>query len=487
MSDPRWPQQPNVFPQPGAPQAPAGAPAQSAPQPFAATQAMDLSQGQFQALTPGAQPPQQGPWSAQPAQQGAPFAQPAQPAWGQPPQQPAWGQPPQQPPWAQPPQQPPWAQPQQPAWGQPSTAYAAPPARPASANGASALGMLAAAALVLVGVGAKVALRTGGRSIARTTSSSPQRPLLPIGARAARAATPDELLQDKLSPYVEHCLNLFSREVNRAEGRYFEWVDRRKGPTGRERIVYGMPDVARDPAQCQRAVASAASMAPSAPDLEAAGARFAEATAALVPIIRQVHAYYVDPTVYRGDNMARGVLLHPQLVSALEGYTAAHRDLSDTVSRYQDQATDGFLNRVRNDPGRVVDYNLKNDQRMARHLARSIRAWQVDRRGVLSGIDAAQFAPAVTEYQLGVASLSGASTQNPSQALAVRGLPLYQARSAAYARQLQGLSQRLQSGQTFTRPELRLIGLRLGWTLQGSPDAAIRAYEELVQSYNSLR
>ncbi|MFO0648359.1 MAG: DUF3829 domain-containing protein [Polyangiales bacterium] len=352
--------------------------------------------------------------------------------------------------------------------------------------------MAGAGLLVVLGVGAKVALRAGGRSITRnvTTSSttgSTIRPIMPLGTQhRAHATTPDEQLQDKIDPYVEHCLNRFSRQVFDAENRYYDWVDRRKGPTGRERVVYGIYDVNGDPGECSRAVTSAATLTPSVPALEAAGPRFSATLATVVPLIHQAHNYYANPALYRGDNMAQGALLHPQLVAALAAFTDAQRALSEAVSASQDTATESFLARVRTDPNMVVEYHLKNDQRMARHLARALRGWDV-RNGQVTGIDATTFVPAVNEYAIGVNSLATVSLQNPQQAAAVRGLPLYQARSATYLRQLQGLSMRIQSGDRFTRSELNVMRMRMGWTVQGSPDAANRAYNELVQSYNALR
>jgi Protein of unknown function (DUF3829) len=548
MSNPKWPQQPNMPPQPAAPAQnapPAFASTQAMDFAPGQLQAMLSQQGAPIGQPPQnpafGQPPQnptfgqpsqpawgqapQNPAFGAPSQQGSPFGQPpanpafgqpSQPAWGQAPQNPAFGAPsqqgapygqpqgpaygqpqnpafgqPAQPAWGQP-SQPAWGQPSQPAWGQAPSGYAAPPAKPASAG--AALSMLGAGLLLVGAVGAKVALRSGGRALTRsvtsstsTTSSSTIR-MNTLGTTTTRnhVATPDEQLQDKIDPYVERCLNRFSRQVFDAENRYFDWVDRRKGPTGRERVVYGIYDVNGDPADCASAVTTAATTMPSVPALEAAGPRFSQALAAVVPLIHQTHTYYANVATYRGDGMAQGVLLHPQLVAAFSAFSDAQRGLSEAVSASQDQATEAFLARVRNDPNLVVEYHLKNDQRMARHLARALRTWEL-RGGQVTGIDAATFVPAVNEYAIGVNNLSTASLQNPRQASAVGGLPLYQARAAAYLRQLQGLSMRIQSGDRFTRPELRLMSLRMGWTVQGSPDAANRAYNELVQSYNALR
>ncbi len=185
--------------------------------------------------------------------------------------------------------------------------------------------------------------------------------------------------------------------------------------------------------------------------------------------------------------MAQGSLLHPQLMLAFERFSTAQQAMSEAVSASQDQATEAFLTRARTDPSLVVEYNLRNNQRSARHLSRSLRGWTIDRNGVLQGIDAASFAASVNSYQAGVAALANAMAQNPSQSNAVRGLPLYQARSAAYLVHLQRLSVRLQNSEPFTAFDRRTLRTRTAWVVQGSPDAVNHAYNDVVQAYNLLR
>lgn len=519
MSNPKWPQQPPYPPQgdPGAPQNPFGAPPsqQGGAPPIQATQAMDFSQmplpgapgappqqpwgappaASQQGSPFGAPPPQQQPWGPPPStsQQGSPFgAPPPQQPWGAPPSQQGFGAPPSQQGFGAPPSQPWGAAPQQNAYGAPPAYAPAPTPRP-STGGTAVFGLLAAGVLALGGVCAVGVARFRKKATRAVTSSvvpPPTTGLVPIPGRTTGARGPqypDEQLQAKLDPYVEHCLNRFSRQVFDAENRYLDWVDRRKGPTGRERIVYGIYNVNGDPGECSRAVSGAVATQPSLPGVESAGLRYAGALNAVVPLIRQAHAYYSNPVTYRGDQMAQGRLLHPQLLAAFEQFSAAQRALSDEVGQNQDRATEALLARIQSDPNQVVEYHLKNDQRMARQLIRLTRGWDVNRRGELSGIDAAALAPAIDQYRVGLDNLRAAAVANPRQSSRIAGLSLYQLRGTSYLTQLQRLSTRLQTGERFTRTDLRLMGMRLGRAVQGSPEAVNNAYNELVQSYNALR
>ena len=530
MSNPKWPQQPPYPQDPNAPQQPFGSAPQQAGQPFASTQAMEMPPGGFPGMpgapgvpAPGTPPPQQ-PWGAPPQpggfgqppqQQGGAFGAPSQQGgFGQPPQQGGYGapggfgQPSQQGGYGAPPQGGAFGAPsQQGGYGQPAGSFGQtsspwgaapqggnfglPPAPAPSTGGKSILGIIGLGVLVAMGVcvkiGVKSAARSGVRSLTSNTSPSNTLPGLPTTTRPTRALLPDEQIQAKLDPYVDHCLNRFARQVFDAEGRYLQWVNRATGPTGRERIVYGIYNVSGEVTECSGAVARAAPMQPSMPVIEAAALRFSAALNVVVPLVRQANAYYGNRMTYQGDGMAQGRLLHPQLIAAFDNFTAAHRALSDELGRQQDAATEAFLARVRNDPNQVVEFHLKNDQLMARRIIRLTRGWHVSNRGDLTGIDLNELAPQVQQYEQGLNALQGAAITNPRQSARVVGLTSYQASCRTYLMQLQRLVLRLQNGDRFNRTELRMISMRFGESVMGSPEAVSRAYNNSVQAYNRLR
>jgi len=436
---------------PSAPQAPQGN-AFGMPGPFSAPQA-----------------PQGNAFGAQQGVQGVPWAQAATP-WGASPQ----GGPPYSPP------------------------LGATPTSAKTSVGKTILGVMGAGLIVALGVcvkvGVRAALRRGGQAV-HTGSSRPSAtsstglPGLPASTtpRAPRVLPPDEQIQAKLDPYVDHCLNRFSRQVFDAEGRYLQWVDRARGPTGRERIVHGIYTVHGETSECATAVTRAAAMQPSMPAIESAATRFSTALHTVVPLIRQAHAYYSNRLTYQGDGMAQGRLLHPRLIAAFDDFTAAHQAFSDELLHQQDLATEAFLARARNDPDLVVEYHLKNDQLMARRIIRLTRNWRIARNGQLLGIDGNALAPQVTQYAQGLDALQRATLANPQQASRIVGLPNYQANCRVYLAQLQRLVARLQHNERFNDSELRMVAMRLGHTVPGSPEAVSHAYNNAVNAYNRLR
>src|SRR5216683_1660780 len=59
---------------------------------------------------------------------------------------------------------------------------------------------------------------------------------------AGQKSDEDQALGEKLNGYIRDCLNRYSKSVHSAEERYFSWADSKKGPTGKERNVYGVYD-----------------------------------------------------------------------------------------------------------------------------------------------------------------------------------------------------------------------------------------------------
>jgi hypothetical protein len=105
--------------------------------------------------------------------------------------------------------------------------------------------------------------------------------------------------------------------------RYASWVDLNKGPTGRERIIYGLYSV--NPSSIAGAVAAvrkAAGEAPAIPALDAAALELGAALEALVPIVNEAEGYY-ERQDYKQDKMAEGRALHARLMPAFRTTLAA--------------------------------------------------------------------------------------------------------------------------------------------------------------------
>ncbi len=92
--------------------------------------------------------------------------------------------------------------------------------------------------------------------------------------------------------------------------RYLSWADAKRGPTGKERIIYGMYSVSVSSAKDSVAKArESAAAEPAIPALDGAMKDLAAAFEAIVPILNEGEAYY-DRKDYMSDKMAGGQALH---------------------------------------------------------------------------------------------------------------------------------------------------------------------------------
>src|ERR1700754_1266622 len=145
--------------------------------------------------------------------------------------------------------------------------------------------------------------------------------LAPFLADAAAAQTPPPSSGvEKINAYVG-CINRLSSRSYDSRKRYFSWVNARTGPTGKERIVYGVYTI-YDTADCRDEVAKANAIAPHDAPTEAAASAFVVAVTALEPLLKDADDYYTQQD-YKDDKMAKGKALHSKLVAAWDAFDAA--------------------------------------------------------------------------------------------------------------------------------------------------------------------
>ncbi len=186
----------------------------------------------------------------------------------------------------------------------------------------------------------------------------PAAPVVP--AKPTDGATADaallEATNSKFNAFIEF-MNSTLR-VSDSLGRYKSWVNMRTGPTGRERLIYGLYgvfDVSKE-----RAAAEAAIMAkPSLPDLDDAMRAYIAADDVLAPILNKANGYY-EREDYKIDHMAEGKALHPQIVANGIAFDAARRHL-ESVMRVQKYAFDKIrLATIEQREGRRMRWHITN-------------------------------------------------------------------------------------------------------------------------------
>lgn len=499
--DPNDPYASTVVAQPGqyptGPQAGGVAPTMAVPA-MAIPQGFPSQQGAPQyGSQPGQYPGAPQPQNPYASQQGG-FPGAPQPPYGSMQGQPGYGAP-QQPGFGSPQggfpgSQPGYGAPQQPGFGNapwggapqgpyPMPGYAPPPAK--SGGGAAVVGGIVAV-IALAGIGgvATFAKRSARRAINNRTT-----PAFTTPSRINAINDPVEQTASKLDPYIESCLNRFSRQVFSAQDRYTLWCDENVGPTGRERNVFGIFQVTGETSLCAAAVQRAAAMQPSLPAIEQAANNYVVALNNVVPTINQAHTYYQRQN-YRDDGFAQGRQLHGPLIVSLRQFRAAHQALSDAVNQVQDQNNDVLLARIQNDPNRRMEYLIKNSLRTAKRLMRIGREGRVMRDGTLfmaPGQDAA-FIQLATEYEQNVDAMQAYQTTNPLQAQRVRMLSSYLNDSNTYLNSVKNMARRLRDRTPFDNSErYRIFNSVLARHVQGTPENVLEEYNDLVRTYNFVR
>jgi hypothetical protein len=181
--------------------------------------------------------------------------------------------------------------------------------------------------------------------------------------------------------------------------RYLSWADAKKGPTGKERIIYGLYSVSDSSAKdaIEKARLGAAGE-PAIPPLDAATRELADAFEALVPILNEAEAYY-DRKDYLYDKMKGGRELHARLVPAALTYLAAREKAENLQEQFKDLLDRHQLARIEKAEGKSVRWHARYTTMLAK---RAVDLMPRDPRkpGDLKAFDAAlaSFGDAVKEY-----------------------------------------------------------------------------------------
>ena len=154
--------------------------------------------------------------------------------------------------------------------------------------------------------------------------------------------------------------------------RYGSWVNMRTGPTGRERLIYGLYNV--NDTRTERAAATAAlGSAPLLPDLDNAMRAYIAADDAIAPILNEAAGYY-DRADYRTDHMAGGKALHGRIVAAAGPFLAARAQL-EAVMRTQKLQFDMIrLATIEQHEGRDALWHVTDVMMRAKHTLDTLQA-----------------------------------------------------------------------------------------------------------------
>lgn len=285
-------------------------------------------------------------------------------------------------------------------------------------------------------------------------------------ADPGRAQSPS--LAPKINAYVG-CINRLSERSYASQARYFSWVGK-EGPTGRERIIYGLYTI-YDTSGCKKNVEQANAAEPRLPELEAAASAYAAAVVALEPLLKEADDYYQQQN-YKDDRMAKGRALHPRLVAAWDAFAAADRKLRAGLDVLQDKQAVERLAEIESTEGRKERYHIE---------ALMIRAKRVMRTESAAPSDLAQFTEAIGDYEAMVKATEEYAAANKDGKIGSS----FVGAAKTFLTTAKQLMRRVRDKVPYSSGDKMMLDAGSGWMVEGSPARLTRDYNQLVDRYNS--
>ena len=187
----------------------------------------------------------------------------------------------------------------------------------------------------------------------------PDKPAEAAGA-VPKAATSDVTALAATSAKFDSYVAFMNRTLRAVDSlaRYRSWVNMRTGPTGRERVVYGLY-APYDDTDERGAVEKALAAPPSLPELDEAMRAYVAANDRLAPTLLKADGYY-ERGDYKLDHMAQGRALHAVIAADGDAFLAARTRL-EGVMRVQKRALDEIhLATIEQRDGRRARWHVAN-------------------------------------------------------------------------------------------------------------------------------
>jgi hypothetical protein len=290
----------------------------------------------------------------------------------------------------------------------------------------------------------------------------------------SKGSDADASLTKKTNLYISKCINQYSTSITNSHRYYLAWVkDPKTGPTGSERIVYGLFDVRGDGQDCADAVAEAAEMDPDLPEVQQAAERYAEAVKEAAKQIREIYPYY-DKKDYKDDNFAKGKAAHPALMAAFEKFETADREFTLEVDKLEDEVAQKRLDEVKGNESKkletaVLDFDIKAKKAM-------IYASRTE----YSQLSADNLQQLADELDTAAGVMRSEGEKQPAASFHLSS-------ADNFVKAYKDLMRRVRDKKPFNSFEQRQLGGAGGWMVEGSPDKVIHEYNSMVRSRSFLR
>ncbi|HRK17511.1 MAG TPA: YiiG family protein [Hyphomicrobiaceae bacterium] len=284
----------------------------------------------------------------------------------------------------------------------------------------------------------------------------------------AAQTTDDAALTKKINAYVG-CINRLSARAFDSRQRYFSWAQK-SGPTGKERIIYGLYTI-YDTKDCAKSVEAANALEPRETDIEAAASTYVAAVTALEPLLKEADDYYTQQD-YKDDKMAKGRALHPRLVAAWDAFGAADSALRARIDQIQEKRAIARIAEIERTEGKNARYHIEELM---------LRAKQVMRVQGGAKPDVAAIAGVLGDYEAIVKATEAFVAANPDNKIGSSFL----SSAKTFLTTSKQLMRRIRDKVPYSQGDKMMLATGSGaWMVEGSPARQLRDYNSLVDAYN---
>ena len=327
--------------------------------------------------------------------------------------------------------------------------------------------------LTLLGCGPKPESATSEPpAAAAAVAAAPAPPDKEAGQAAPAAA---DHLSAKLQIYID-CFNKLDERAHRTITRYSSWVkDMKTGPTGNEKVVYGLYSIAsEDVAACVGEFAQASALRPALPELDAAGKTYIASLAAMDKLVADAYTYY-DRENYKDDKFAKGKAIHGPLAAGFDSFAQASAAFSKALDVENDHLLAAQLAQIEKTQGRKLPYYRMALMNKAKVLA-----------DVLGDetFDAAAAAPRLQAFE-SMADEAMAFAK-PAKDEVPHGWSSFERTAEEFRKASKERFRRVRDKVPYSDGERMMLKPGSGWMVEGSSEKLIKAYNDLVSASNAM-
>lgn len=273
------------------------------------------------------------------------------------------------------------------------------------------------------------------------------------------------------------CMNFHSDRVFDSYYRYLSWVDKAKGPTGKEPNIYGLYSLYDYTDHAQKMEASW-NMAPQSSPLDSAGKVYIAALTRIFDKTEEVYRYY-EHEDYKDDHFTKAREYHQPLVQLFDEFASADLYLRNSILALHADIMTREVETARNAGDSL---SLLTTQMM-------ILAQDLMRAGsVVNPLDMelATFSTLLDSFKVVSEDLLDYTKKHKGGNTIINDISSVISENDAFLKNAKDLMRRVRDKKSYEMGEKWSDNPSSGWMITGSPYELLDGYSDLVERYNSF-